>query len=811
MNYIGEHLLPGQLGHFFTILSFVVSLVATVSFYKATKSVIPNERESWLRLARISFITEVVCIFGTFFIIYFIISNHYHEYFYSWNHSSRSLQKEYLLAAIWEDQEGSFLLWSIWHCVLGLLIMWKVKKWEAPVMTVISFVQVCLATMLLGMYFFGQKVGGDPFILFRHQMPDLPLFTNPEYLTFPKVREGNDLNALLQNYWMVIHPPVLFLGFASTIIPFAFAYAGLVTKDHSWTKPALAWAAFSAAALGTGIMMGAAWAYESLTFGGYWAWDPVENASLVPWLVLVAGLHTNLIYKSTGYSLKSTYLFYILSFVLVLYSTFLTRSGILGDTSVHAFTGADMTVQLLLLILVFFLPAMYLFFREQKNIPTIRKEENTYSREFWMFIGSLVFFLAGIIIIAKTSIPVYNKLFNTKIAPPEDPEFSHNQIQVFIAIIIGLLTAVTQYLKYKDTPRAFISKKIWLPLLISLIISISIGYFGNINYDKKGAGFLAAIHLGIFAAVFAVVANASYIWLGLKGKLKAAGASVAHVGFGLVLVGILISSSKKEILSWNTTGINIFQKTAQQDPAENITLFKGISTDMGKYMATYVKDTFDEKSRKNFFEISFKSKDGKEEFNLYPDAIKNNKGQDGYSFNPSSKHYLHKDIFVYVSGWVPSNIKDTASFRPEAIKIGDTAFYSNGMIVLNNVLVKKPQDQDNPSSGETTMKLDLTVISKEGKRYSLLSGIALKDSSIRVLPDTAVAQSLIVRFNKVIDNQTGKLEIGVKESGTITDIVTLKVYQFPFINILWLGVVIMVVGLIMSIIQRNKKSKLNAV
>ena len=407
--------------------------------------------------------------------------------------------------------------------------------------------------------------------------------------------------------------------------------------------------------------------------------------------------------------------------------------------------------------------------------------------------------------------PVYNKLFNTKIAPPEDPEFSHNQIQVFIAIIIGLLTAATQYLKFKDTPKSFFTKKIWLPVLISLVISIAIGYFGNINYDKKGAGFLAAIHLAIFAAVFAVVANASYIWLGLKGKLKAAGASVAHVGFGLVLVGILISSSKKEILSWNTTGINIFQKNAQQDPAENITLFKGIATDMGKYMTTYVKDTFDEKSRKNFFEISFKSKDGKEDFNLYPDAIKNNKGQEGYSFNPSSKHYLSKDIFVYVSGWVPSNIKDTATFRPQGIKTGDTAYYSNGMIVLNKVVVKKPQDQDNPNPGETSMNLDLTVISKEGKRYPLLPGIALKDSTIRILPDTAVAQSLIVRFNKVLDNQTGKLEIGVKESGTITDIVTLKVYQFPYINILWLGVVVMVTGLAMSIVQRNKKRKLSSV
>ena len=144
---------------------------------------------------------------------------------------------------------------------------------------------------------------------------------------------------------MVIHPPVLFLGFASTIVPFAYAIAGLWKKDHSWTKPALPWSLFSTAILGTGIMMGAAWAYESLTFGGYWAWDPVENASLVPWLVMVSGFHTLLIYNATGHSLRATYMFFLLSFLFVLYATFLTRSGILGLSSVHAFTEEGMNFQ----------------------------------------------------------------------------------------------------------------------------------------------------------------------------------------------------------------------------------------------------------------------------------------------------------------------------------------------------------------------------------------------------------------------------------------------------------------------------------
>jgi len=811
MQYNGEHLLPGQIGHFFSILSLVASLVATIAYLKANHIEVIPEKQSWIRIARVAFLLETISVLGIFFSLYYIIYNHYHEYYYAWNHSSRSLQLKYILSCFWEGSEGSFLLWSFWHCVLGWVLIKTSKKWEAGVMTVISFAQFCLASMLIGLYFFGSKVGSNPFILWRHQMPDLPIFSDPNYLTLPRVYEGNDLNTLLQNYWMVIHPPVLFLGFASTIVPFAFAFAGMMNKNHDWIKTTLPWAAFSGAVLGTGIMMGAAWAYESLSFGGYWAWDPVENASLVPWIILIAGLHTNLIYKSTGYSLRSTYFFYIMCFILVLYSTFLTRSGILGDTSVHAFTDLGMNFQLIFFVLVFFVPAMFLFFKNYKSIPSIQKEESSYSREFWMFIGSLVLFLSAILVTAKTSVPVYNKIFGTNIAPPEDPEFSYNQVQIFIVIIIGILTAVTQYFKYKDTPRDQFGKKIWLPTLIALIISLAISVFGNISYDKKGIGFLGAVYVGIFAAVYSVIANASYIFIVLKGKMKAAGASVAHIGFGLVLVGVLISSSKKSVLSWNTTGIAVFKKDKKEDPTENITLFKGVATDMGKYMVTYVRDTFNSTEHKRFYEIDFKSKTGNEGFKLYPDIIKNNKGMEGFSPNPDSKHYWYKDIFVYISSFEQNDKQDTASFRNVDMKVGDTTFYGNGMVVMNKVAVNPTAQKDKFTNGETAMFLDMTVISKDGRRYPLMPGIVINNNTIRNFPDTVKAQSLVVKFNKVSDPQTGKLEIGLKESGAITDLITLKVYEFPMINVLWIGVMVMVIGFIMSILQRIRKKSLTVV
>ncbi len=808
MEFIGEHLLPGQIGHFFAILSLVASLTATIAFFKATNRTDPAEKASWLRFARIAFLLETISVLAIFASLYYIISNHLFEYKYAWQHSSRALQVEYLLSCFWEGQEGSFMLWSFWHCFLGWILIWKSKRWEAPVMTVVSFAQFCLATMLIGIYFFNTKVGSSPFVLLRNEMKDAPIFSQANYLSF--VKDGNGLNALLQNYWMVIHPPILFLGFASTLIPFSFAMAGLYTRDHKgWTKPALPWAAFSGAILGVGIMMGAAWAYESLTFGGYWAWDPVENASLVPWLTLIAGMHTNLIFRSSGYSLKSTYVFYILSFMLVLYSTFLTRSGILGDTSVHAFTDLGMNLQLILFILVFLLPAFFLLFKRSKEIPTIVREENTYSREFWMFIGALVLFLSGIVIITTTSLPVFNKILSTKWAVGDDPEGFHNQVQVFVAIIIGLLTAGTQYLKYKDTPRQYLFKKIAVPTVIAIVLSAAISIWGGIDYDKKGYGFLAAIHLGVFAAVYSIVANSSYIWLVLKGRIKAAGASVAHVGFAMVLLGILISSSKKSILSYNTTGMSPLKMGDKESPLENITLIRGVATDMGKYMVTYKGDSLNNRNHKRYYEINFIKKSNKETFSLYPDIIENNKGAEGVTPNPDAKHYWNKDIFTYLTFLGdPAKIrsKDTSTFRINDIKIGDTLFYSNGLMVVNSVLVNPKNEKYNFSSSDTAIALDITVISKEGNRYGAQPLIQVVNGAIDRVPDTVMAQSLVLQFNQVKDQQKGVLELGVKETSGVLDFVTLKAYEFPFINVLWMGILVMVIGFVMSIVQRVKRS-----
>jgi cytochrome c-type biogenesis protein CcmF len=814
MQFEGEHLLPGQIGHFFVLLAFIASIVSTIAFATSSFKKDLLEKRSWLNFARLAFITQLVSAVIIFITIFYICANHYFEYMYAYKHASKELEPKYLLACIWEGQEGSFLLWTIWHSILGVFIMFKSKEWEAPVMTVISLAQFFLLMMLLGLYIGDVRLGSSPFTLTRNEISG-PIFSQPNYLSF--IKDGVGLNVLLRNYWMVIHPPILFLGFASTIIPFAFAYAGIQTKRFGeWVTPALPWALFSACVLGVGIMMGGKWAYESLSFGGYWAWDPVENASLVPWLILIAGMHTMVIFKATGHSLKASYLFAFLTFIFILYSTFLTRTGVLGDTSVHAFTDAGQAINIMILLFVasFSLPSLILFFAYLKKMPALQKEESTNSREFWMFIGSLVFFLTAIFIIAKTSVPVYNKIFGTAIAQPENVEFSYNKVVILVAIIIGLLSAVTQYFKYKKTGSGYILKKIVLPTCIAAAITISLAVFYPLTYTKMGAGFLGAAYIALFASIYSVIANAAYIWTGLNGKLKAAGGSIAHIGFALMLVGILISSSNKEVISSSrANGINLpisgkDPMTKEADnPLENLTLIRQVPAAMGPYEVTYLKDSFGNEKGRRFYELQFQRKDAVtkkvlEQFTLWPDVyiMKDN----NMSSNPDTKSYLGKDVFTYISYAVNNKEEDTASFKIEELAEGDTAFYSNGILILNRVVKNPDNGKYHFKPTDAALMADITLISKDSMHYKASPLIQIDEFGVNQVDDTVYAQNLYLRFAGVADST--KIRIGIKESDKIIEYVTLKAYVFPYINLVWLGLIIMALGIVMSAIKRAKLS-----
>lgn len=762
IQYIGEHLLPGQLGQFALFAGFTGSLLAAFAWFMAVQRRERPEAATWNKIGQWSFGVHSVGILSVIGVIFYLMINKYYEYQYVQAHVSDDLPMKYIFSAFWEGQEGSFLLWMFWHIVLGLILVFRPGRFTAPVMSMLSLVQVFIGSMILGVYIgLGDdpfKLGSNPLLLLRDTV-QAPIFSNANYVS---LLQGTGLNPLLQNYWMTIHPPTLFLGFASTTLPFCFAAAGLWLKDYQgWVKAVLPWALFSGAILGLGILMGGAWAYEALTFGGYWAWDPVENMSLVPWLILVAGVHANLIAKNTRHGIRSTYVYYALTFVLILYSTFLTRSGVLGDTSVHAFTEMGLEAQLLAFMAAFAAIAAIQLGLHYTRIPVPEKEEATGSREFWMFIGTLILLFSGLIITGSTSLPVYNKI--RQFFDPAylgsvitDPIPHYNKYQIWIAVFISMFSGTAQFLRYREPNWAKHAGAFWKHSGISMAVALLLTLLAS-SWIKGYSWQYSAL---MFAGLFTVASNLDYLVFFLRGNLKKAGSVVSHVGFGLMIVGILASGLNQRIISTNPFMMDGLIEGAEEDSARrNLLLFKGVPMKVKDYTITFVRDTIDNLTRT--YEVNYKRHDDSgtvvEEFNLSPNILYNKDFSAIAAYNPATKHYLDKDIFTHIPALpkVEQDInyrrerEDSLNYRPVAlipslptvfvdtVKLDDADTFLTRTYTLElQDITRKPQHEDYaPQEGDLAIGATLAVRrSDDDSTYIVNPVVVLRGDFIYAYP-----------------------------------------------------------------------------
>jgi cytochrome c-type biogenesis protein CcmF len=855
LNYIGEHLWIGYIGNAFVYLSFLSAIVSAIAYYFYANEALTQD---WKQFAKRSFTIHSISVVGIAATLFTMLFNHYYEYSYVWQHSNNSMPMEYIMSCFWEGQEGSFLLWMFWNVVLGLILRSSIEqKWEAPTMAIFSLVQVFLASMILGVVVLDYKIGNNPFILLREN-PDfmnLPFVQNPNYL---EKLDGRGLNPLLMNYWMTIHPPTLFLGFASTLPPFTFALSGLWKKDYtSWQKPALSWTFFSIMILGTGILMGGAWAYEALSFGGFWAWDPVENSSLVPWLMIVGAGHVMIINRNKGGSLFMTHILALSSFLLVLYSTFLTRSGILGDSSVHAFTDLGMQGQLVIYVLTFIFISVALLIHDKlirvsyiiisllllvisilygykkiillgwlgsslfitiyayrKDFPKQDDEESLYSREFWMFVGALVFLLSSLVITYFTSVPVLNKLFNLEKAPIKPADY--NTWQIPFAIVIMILISITNYLKYKKTDKKQWLKNIRMPLVFSLVFGITacIPLYFLKNYSlasDKEKWNLISYSILLIASLFAVFANFDYWIRILKGKIKNAGSSVAHIGFALILLGALISTSKKQIISQNTSTKKVEGLGENFTAQKSLVLTIGDTLPMGNYLVTYVgkeRKGIDVYFNMEYFELG---SDGKlqKAFDLSP-MVQDNPRM-GKASNPDTKHFLAKDIYTHITYADLTEEKDidVNAYKEPTNFIGhmkDTIFANNAIIVIDSIRTNITQEQYVQNDSLLIVTAVLKAFDINGKIYKAYPKYIIRNNM--VVPKTFELEELGLKFVfwKINPND-GSVEIQMSEKlNNSKEFVVLEAYMFPFINVLWIGCLLMIIGTTIAIIERVKKN-----
>ncbi|MCF2497297.1 cytochrome c biogenesis protein CcsA [Dyadobacter chenhuakuii] len=838
------HSTIGSAGHLLVIIAFVTALVATFAYFKAsTAGITIDDAKTWKKFGRAVFYAHVAAVIGVVFSLYWIIGNHYFEYHYAWKNSSLSLPTGYTISSFWQDQEGSFLLWIFWNVVLGCVLIFTNRSWEAPVMTVFALVQAFLTSMILGVVIPGLdlKIGSTPFLLLKEVMPDLPVYQMDANF-IPK--DGNGLNPLLQNYWMVIHPPTLFLGFATTLIPFSFAIAGLWTKKiQEWIRPALPWALFSAMILCIGILMGAYWAYETLNFGGYWNWDPVENSSIVPWLILVAAVHTMIIGRKNATALKTSFILTIATFILILYSTFMTRSGVLGNASVHSFTDLGLSGQLLIYLLTFTIVAIGLLIYRWKDLPSDEEEVSTYSQEFWIFIGATLLCLSGFQILATTSIPVYNKIaeaFGTvlNMALPADQIGHYNKFQLWFFSLIVILTGVGQFFWWKRTGKDKL-QALYNPLLISLIISAAI-------ITIQGVKEIQYIVL-LTSAVFAIVANGTILINIIRGNYNLSGGAITHIGVALMLIGILFSSAYTKVVSINNSGLMIsrseeFTNNDNKENKENITLWLNKPEKMGDYMLTWrdvrveprkipgyipkswvdiiegdfhavalrdivvdgkkynVKgDTIELFPENFYYEIEYREPSGRI-FSLFP-RVQINPRMGGIVSSPDIQRKVDKDLYTHVN-MVTNPTAEPVWSQTEnfTISMRDTFFVNDYVAILDNVVRTEQVEGVKLGDGDAAVKAVIRVLDKD-KEYVVTPSFVIRDRMVARKPEVNNDLGMRIQFQE-INPQTGQFSFAVNT--TQRDFIVMKAIEKPLINILWLGTFVLVIGFIMATIRRFK-------
>ncbi|WPP48409.1 heme lyase CcmF/NrfE family subunit [Catalinimonas niigatensis] len=826
----------GDAGHLFVIISFITSLVAAFAYIKAANAH-DLEQKQWRNYARGAFYLHGISVLGVVGTLFYIIYANHYEYHYAWSHASRSLPVYYMISSFWEGQEGSFLLWIFWHVILGVVVINTNKKWEAPVMAVFAFVQAFLASMILGVVFGDLKIGSSPFILLRDAL-EAPVFAaNPEFVP----EDGTGLNPLLQNYWMVIHPPTLFLGFALTIIPFAYCIAGLWKKDYeNWVKPALPWTIFASAVLGVGIMMGAYWAYETLNFGGYWNWDPVENAVYIPWLIMIASIHTLIIFKNNGTALKTSIVLVITSFILILYSTFLTRSGILGEASVHSFTDLGLSGQLLIYLLFFTLGAIVLAAIRWKYIPTSEKEASAYSREFWIFIGVTTLCLMSFQVLVPTSIPVWNavvELFGgiSNMAPPADQIAFYTKFQLWFGVVVALLSGTGQFFFWKKMDKEKLKSELTVPVVVALLISSLAILIAKVSDP--------AYILLLTAAIYSVVANAKILIRFARSKnYRLAGGSVSHIGIAMILIGILFSSGYSNVVSINNSGLLLFKDAPDDANVENTLLWINEPREMGEYELTYkgsrieVKgmpgyvnkqalirtnddyvaiaredlskdgkvyfakgDTVKVYAENTYHEVLYTHKESGKEFSLFPRSQVN--PNMGLIASPDIRHTFGKDLYTHVSA-IPNDEeeKEWSELEEMEVQIGKQFFINDYVAVLENIERVEEVEGAPIEEGDLAVKANIRVYG-ENEEYMLSPYYLIRDRMVGRIPFTS--NELGVRLTLMnIKPEENSFAVGVET--TQKDYIVMKAIEKPLINVLWMGTLLLMIGFGIATTRRYK-------
>ena len=525
------------LGTILIVSGSVASLLASVSYVMATR-----DNAAALTYGRMGVRVALgAALLAVALLIYAFVARRY-DITYVYSYSSNELNLRYRVAAMWAGQPGSFAIWALWGLIIAQILIRRAGRAEPYVLSVFMLIEAALLTFALFL---------NPFAPYRDQNG---LLVSPA--------NGTGLNELLENPWMVIHPPILFAGYALLAAPFAFAIGGLWRRDYdSWVDHALPWALAGWSALGAALLMGGYWAYETQNWGGYWGWDSVENSSLVAWLSATALLHALVLQRARGGLRRTTFALAILTYLLVFYATYLTRSGVLANFSVHTFAMESIQLALTITLALLIIGGVAALAWRWRDIPIRPLAELLLSRESFfalLIVGLLV--IAAVIAIG-TSMPLisvipgvgqrlqdamgaafdldYGTRFTQGLRPFSDGRFAltfsfYTTTAPPLGLILVALLTVGPLLGWRDTNLRHLLRALRWPALAAVAVAS-----GALLLGVRDALPLLYLSLGAFAAG----TNLVMIARTLRGGWLRIGGYLAHVGMVVFIAGVIGSTT----------------------------------------------------------------------------------------------------------------------------------------------------------------------------------------------------------------------------------------------------------------------------
>ncbi|GAB4299445.1 MAG: cytochrome c biogenesis protein CcsA [Ignavibacteriaceae bacterium] len=787
------------------VLSFALasSIIAMVMYYLNYRGY-----SNTLNYGRIAYHVMAMLVIVASTILWYSILTHQYQYKYIYSYSANSLNTGFLIASFWGGQEGSFMLWLLITSVVGIFLQSYSSKrgdleprvmavftlattfllimvsplfknpfefiWATPVFIDAKSInpQYLSASFLQG-FSFTDNSTGQHFIQMNKDLYNILSSMGIAVNNF--VIDGRGLNPQLLNFWMQIHPPILFTGFSMSTVPFAFAMAAMMKNDYTnWVRQAFPWVLAGAGILGLGIMLGGYWAYEMLGWGGYWAWDPVENSSLIPWLVGVASVHTLLVQRKSqakggiGRFAKTNLILCLLTYILVLYSTFLTRSGILGDASVHSFVDPGMLVYLFLVIFIGSFIALgfgMLLYRWKSLSEFEPQDDHLLSRELSLFTAAIVLCASALIVLVGTSAPIFGSSVDT---------FFYNEMHLPLAIIIGLLNGISLLIKWKKSNPQEVIRKSIPSVSISIVISLLIIIFGGISDIM--------IILLTLSTSFALVVNAEIAYKIIKGNLRMLGAYVAHIGIALFILGVI--------------GSAVYSREV------NVDLIKNERKQAFGYDLVFKGYTPIENSTKFAFNIDIKKDD--KVYTVAP-VMYISEFNNSLMREPAILTLLTKDFYISPLGYEDG--RNQPSGTTVSLGPGESADV-NG-ITINYTEFKKPDMAAMTGGGDIEMG-SVLMITKDGNKFKAEPLIRRENGEFIYVPAVFPDLDLKIELTK-IDPATQKSDFVVSSLSQTSgsrpkEVLTVTASIKPYINLVWIGVAVMVAGFFIAVVRRLKES-----